>query len=63
MESGIEPRVGRAASLEKLAKGKVEKVKIAVRLRPPTHRGAAALQFALKFGDRFTSPPVATEKR
>ncbi|GDY23475.1 hypothetical protein LBMAG56_48220 [Verrucomicrobiota bacterium] len=30
---------------------------------PPTHRGAAALQFALKFGDRFASPPVATEKR
>ncbi len=31
--------------------------------RPPTHWGAAALQFALKFGERFTSPPVATEKR
>jgi putative transposase len=31
--------------------------------RPPTHWGAAAHQFALKFGERFTSPPMATEKR
>jgi transposase-like protein len=31
--------------------------------RPPTHWGAAALQFALKFGERFISPPMATEKR
>jgi transposase-like protein len=31
--------------------------------RPPTHWGAAAHQFALKFGDRFISPPVATEKQ
>jgi len=31
--------------------------------RPPTHWGAAAHQFALKFGDRFISPPSATEKQ
>ena len=31
--------------------------------KPPTHWGVAAHQFALKFGERFTSPPVATEKR
>jgi transposase-like protein len=31
--------------------------------RPPTHWGAAAHQFALKFGDRFISPPAATEKQ
>jgi len=31
--------------------------------RPPTQWGAAAHQFALKFGERFTSPPMATEKR
>jgi putative transposase len=30
--------------------------------RPPTHWGAAAHQFALKFGERFTSPPPALEK-
>jgi transposase-like protein len=30
---------------------------------PPTHWGAAAHQFALKFGERFTSPPSATEQR
>ena len=31
--------------------------------KPPTHWGAAAHQFALKFGDRFISPPAATEKQ
>lgn len=31
--------------------------------KPPLHWGAAAHQFALKFGERFISPPVATEKR
>jgi transposase-like protein len=31
--------------------------------KPPTHWGAAAHQFALKFGERFISPPLATEKR
>ena len=31
--------------------------------RPPTHWSAAAHQFALKFGDRFISPPAATEKQ
>ena len=31
--------------------------------RPPTHWGVAAHQFALKFGERFISPPSATEKR
>jgi transposase-like protein len=31
--------------------------------RPPTHWGAAAHQFALKFGERFISPPAATEKQ
>jgi transposase-like protein len=31
--------------------------------RPPTHWGAAAHQFALKFGERFISPPLATEKQ
>ena len=31
--------------------------------KPPTHWGAAAHQFALKYGERFFSPPVATEKR
>jgi putative transposase len=31
--------------------------------KPPTHWGAAAHQFALKFGERFISPPSATEKR
>lgn len=31
--------------------------------KPPVQWGAAAHQFALKFGERFTSPPVATELR
>ncbi len=31
--------------------------------KPPVHWGAAAHQFALKFGERFTSPPTATEAR
>ena len=31
--------------------------------KPPTHWGAAAHQFALKFEDRFISSPLATEKR
>ena len=31
--------------------------------RPPVHWGAAAHQFALKFGERFISPPAATEKQ
>jgi len=31
--------------------------------KPPAHWGAAAHQFALKFGERFICPPVATEKR
>jgi len=31
--------------------------------KPPPHWGAAAHQFALKFGARFISPPGATEKR
>lgn len=31
--------------------------------RPSPHWGAAAHQFALKFGDRFISPPAATEKQ
>jgi putative transposase len=31
--------------------------------KPSTHWGAAAHQFALKFGERFISPPEATEKR
>ena len=31
--------------------------------RPPTHWSAAALQFALKFGERFTSTPPVLEKR
>jgi putative transposase len=31
--------------------------------KPPTHWGAAAHQFALKFGDRFISPPAAMEKQ
>ena len=32
--------------------------------KPPTHWGAAALQFALRFGERFTSPSSPTvEKR
>ena len=31
--------------------------------KPPLHWGAAAHQFALKFGERFISAPVATEKR
>ena len=31
--------------------------------KPPPHWGAAAHQFALKFGERFISPPVALEKR
>ena len=31
--------------------------------RPPTQWGAAAHQFALKFGERFISPPMAMEKR
>jgi len=31
--------------------------------RPPTQWGAAAHQFALKFGERFISPPAATEKQ
>ena len=30
---------------------------------PPLHWGAAVHQFALKFGERFLSPPVASEKR
>ena len=30
---------------------------------PPPHWGAAAHQFALKCGDRFISPPAATEKQ
>ena len=30
---------------------------------PPTHWGAAAHQFALKFGERLFSPPAAMEKR
>jgi len=31
--------------------------------KPSTHWGAAAHQFALKFGERFVSPPTAMEKR
>ena len=31
--------------------------------KPPTHWGAAAHQFALKFGERFVSPPSAMEQR
>jgi transposase-like protein len=31
--------------------------------RPPVHWGAAAHQLALKYGERFISPPVAMEKR
>ena len=31
--------------------------------KPPRHWGAAAHQFALKLGDRFISPPAATEQR
>ena len=31
--------------------------------KPPAHWGAAAHQLALKFGERFISPPVALEKR
>lgn len=31
--------------------------------KPSTHWGAAAHQFALKFGQRFVSPPAAMEKR
>ena len=31
--------------------------------KPPTHWGAAAHQLALKFGERFISPPWATEQR
>ena len=31
--------------------------------RPPTYWGAAAHQFALKFGERFISPPMAMEKK
>ena len=31
--------------------------------KPPTHWGAAAHQLALKYGERFISPPWATEKR
>jgi len=31
--------------------------------KPPPHWGAAAHQFALKFGERFISPPAATENR
>ena len=31
--------------------------------KPPPHWGAAAHQFALKFGERFISPPWATEPR
>jgi transposase-like protein len=31
--------------------------------KPPVHWGVAAHQFALKFGERFTSPPMATEAR
>ena len=31
--------------------------------KPPTHWGAAAHQFALKYGERFISPLLATEKR
>ena len=30
---------------------------------PPLHWGAAVHQFALKFGERFLSPPVASENR
>jgi transposase-like protein len=31
--------------------------------KPSTHWGAAAHQFALKFGERFVSPPTAMEQR
>ena len=31
--------------------------------KPPTPWGAAAHQLALKFGERFISPPAAMEKR
>ena len=31
--------------------------------KPSTHGGAAAQQLALKYGERFSSPPWATEKR
>ena len=31
--------------------------------KPPTHWGAAAHQLALKYGERFISPPWATEKQ
>ena len=31
--------------------------------KPPVFWGAAAHQFALKYGERFTSPPLATEQR
>jgi len=31
--------------------------------RPPMYWGAAAHQFALKFGERFISPPMAMEKK
>jgi len=31
--------------------------------KPALHWGAAAHQFALKFGDRFICPPRAMEKR
>ena len=31
--------------------------------KPPPHWGAAAHQFAHQFGERFISPPSATEKR
>ena len=31
--------------------------------KPSTHWGAAAHQLALKYGERFISPPWATEKR
>ena len=31
--------------------------------KPPPHWGAAAHQLALKFGERFISPPAAKEKR
>lgn len=31
--------------------------------KPPTHWGAAAHQLALKYGERFISPPWATEQR
>jgi putative transposase len=31
--------------------------------RPPAHWGAAAHQLALKYGERFISPPWATEKQ